>query len=136
MIIYLKTFFRITLLLLTFFYISPAYCQSKIHIGVIHDHIAKAELTAIEKVLKNKHLNYEIIVSHKQDGFENVKRFTHIWYHRTDTVDFDKKEISLGTRLIQYVKNGGNIFLSMESVPLLNKWHIESNPIQYDRCIN
>ncbi len=131
---YSKTFFSIfNFSLLTFLCGFNTYCQSRINIGLINYHINKEELAGIEKVLKNKHLNYEVILPGIDNSFTYLKRFTHLWYHRTDTVSFDNKEINLRAALIEFVKSGGNLFLSMESVPLLNKWGIESKTIQVEQ---
>ncbi len=67
------------------------------------------------------------------NGFTKLERFKHLWYHRTDTVSFDNKEINMRAALVEFVKGGGNLFLSMESVPLLNRWGIESNSIQLEQ---
>lgn len=127
----LKFFFiRILSTVLIFSAMPYSYSQSPMHIGLLDSHIEKQELSAVENILKSKHISHELISSTSKSASESLNRFTHIWYHRTDTLDFDAQETSLGSKLIKYVQNGGTLFLSMEAVPLLNKWHIESNPIQ------
>ena len=101
------------------------------HIAIIKDHISKGELSAIENLMKSeKDWAYSLIEIKKISNKKSLKNFTHIWYHRTDTTPFDKDETFAGRAIKKYVHSGGNLFLSMESVPLLNQWEIEKTPYQ------
>ncbi|HEX2847201.1 MAG TPA: GH116 family glycosyl hydrolase [Chitinophagaceae bacterium] len=101
--------------------------KKKIHIGVVNNHVDKKEFAAMLNLLKKStNLDYEILDLRKGIATTGLKRFTHIWYHRTDTTDFDQQELKAGGPIKKFVEAGGNLFLSMESVALLNRWGIET----------
>lgn len=64
-----------------------------------------------------------------KDNISN-KDFTHIWIHQLGKNNVDYKDERTGEALRTFVKNGGNLILSMDAVRLLNDWGIEKNPFQ------
>ena len=111
---------------------SPTPRKHAIRIALVSSHIDKAELSAIEKLLQSKRdLAYKLINLTEIKNDKSLSQFTHIWYHRTDTVSFDKDEIAAGLAIKKFVQAGGNLFLSMESVSLLNPWGIEKTNFQF-----
>lgn len=110
---------------------GPAQNGKGIRIGLITDHVDRAELLAMEKGLKEKSLGFTLISLKDLNKAADLEKFTHLWYHRTDTVALEANETRVGDLIRDYVRRGGNVFLSMESVPLLNDWKIESHPVQF-----
>ncbi len=112
--------------------VLPAYAQNSGHrIALITDHIDKKELAAVKLLLDgNSRLTYEEINFDMIQREGIPKRFSQLWYHRTDTTAFDKREIAAGAPISSFVRNGGHVFLSMEAVGLLNSWKIEHVPFQ------
>ncbi len=107
---------------------------SKIRIALVSNHIEKGELAAIEKLLQSeKDWTYAVIDLKEIKSEKAFNNFTHIWYHRTDTGSFDKNEVAAGVAIKKFVQAGGNLFLSMESVPLLNQWKIETTAFQFKK---
>lgn len=102
-----------------------------IRVGVIVDHCAPGEQAALQKMLSgSKELSFQMVKASGLQKAGALQRFTHVWYHRTDTTAFEAAELALGPLLRQYVQGGGHLFLSMESVPLLNRWGIEKTPFE------
>lgn len=98
----------------------------KIHIAVVNSHVGGAEFSAMLKILRgNRNWSFDIVDLDRIGLADGLKKFTHLWYHRTDTTAFEQKEINAGPAIKQFVEEGGNLFLSMESVALLNAWGIE-----------
>src|SRR5262245_6796320 len=115
--------------LLTLFATASAQ-QSRLRIAVIDAHIDKAEMAALKKGAGNwKDLSFKLLAPADLLKAGVLQQFTHVWYHRTDTGAFDRTEKMIGTPIKQFVRNGGNLFLSMEAMPLLNEWGIEQAPI-------
>jgi hypothetical protein len=103
-----------------------------IRIALVSNHIDKEELFAITKLLSAQRDWSITLVSLAKIKKENsLNGFTHLWYHRTDTTVFDGEEFAVGLPIKEFVRKGGNLFLSMESVPLLNHWGIEQNTFQF-----
>lgn len=114
-------------------FVCTAFTASgqSIRIGVLADHCAPGELAALQKVLAGSHgLSYQVVKARDLQAAGALQPFTHVWYHRTDTTAFDASELALGPLLRQYVQGGGHLFLSMESVPLLNRWGIEKTTFE------
>ena len=110
---------------------QKAVTTPSIRIALVNDHISTNELNAVKKVLDTKkEWSYRLIDLKDIAAGKPVSQYTHIWYHRTDTVAFDRYELQAGAAIKKFVNAGGNLFLSMESVPLLNKWGIEKTPFQ------
>lgn len=53
-------------------------------------------------------------------------------YHRVDSSAFCREEIDMKDPLLAYVRGGGNLYLSMEGVRLLNSWGVESTPVSVE----
>ena len=102
--------------------------QAQVNIALIADHIDKQELAAVQKVLDKKFLTYQVLSLQDIQKTNRLKSFTHAWYHRTDTAGFDAQELQAAKLMKSFVSNGGHLFMTMESVPLLNEWGIESTP--------
>ncbi|MEO8109465.1 MAG: GH116 family glycosyl hydrolase [Ginsengibacter sp.] len=110
---------------------QPPANKAAIRIAIVSDHIDKGELSAIEKLLQSETgWTYDLLSIKEIRNKKALNGFTHIWYHRTDTAAFDKDEIAAGTIIANFVRAGGDLFLSMEAVPLLNSWGIEKAPFQ------
>lgn len=108
--------------------------QGNIRIAIISDHLDKDELQAMERSLRfSKGLQYSVVDLDELNKPKALSAFTHVWYHRTDTTAFTSVEMNAGNYLKKFVAAGGNLFLSMESVPLLNHWKIESTQIEMQR---
>jgi hypothetical protein len=102
-----------------------------IRIALVTNHINTGELHAVKKWLDaKKDWSYQLIDLKNIAAGKSIRPFTHIWYHRTDTAAFDQYELAAGAAIKKFVSAGGNLFLSMESVPLLNSWGIEKTPFQ------
>ncbi len=62
-----------------------------IRIALVSNHIEEQELLAIEKLLQSKtNWTYTLRDLKEIKNEDLFNRFTHIWYHRTDTVPFEK----------------------------------------------
>ena len=103
--------------------------QRPIRIGLIDAHLDANEKAAIIKGWQDVKDGQLKLVS-LADLPSSINSFTHIWYHRTDTIPLDATEKKIGNTIKQFVNNGGNLFLSMESLPLLNEWNIEPEKFQ------
>ena len=102
-----------------------------IRIALVNNHLNTGEFNAVKKLLDTKkEWSYQLIDLKDIAAGKSIRQYTHIWYHRTDTVPFDRYELSVGAAIKKFVNAGGNLFLSMESVPLLNRWGIEKTPFQ------
>lgn len=121
--------------LYVFLLILPGFLHAQqIRVGIISDHLAPGELKEMKAMLsKDKSITFSETTFSELSARKKRNSFTHIWYHRTDTLPFDKAEKDAGKWVRDYVSKGGNVFLSMESVPLLNTWKIEAQPFQLGR---
>ncbi len=104
--------------------------QPPIRIALIDAHLDASEKAAIVKGWKSQKLGQLKLVS-LAELTSAINGFTHVWYHRTDTSALDAAEKKVGETIKRFVSNGGNLFLSMESVPLLNEWNIEHEKLQF-----
>ncbi len=105
--------------------------KPSIRIALVSNHIEKKELIAIEKLLQSEtSWTYSLVDLKEIKSKKALIGFTHIWYHRTDTLAFDKNEIAAGISITNFVWGGGNLFLSMEAVSLLNRWGIEETTVE------
>lgn len=96
-------------------------------IGLIMD-VPEEELQAVRKFLAGKKSaeSFELIESDIKKGDIESLDLTHIWIHQ-----FSKNNNSSIENSIKYfVKNGGNLILSMEAMHLLNTWGIEKNTLE------
>lgn len=108
--------------------------QRPLRIALVDTHIGAAEINAIKKGWVNrKDLVFSLISPANLQKPNALRGFTHLWYHRTDTGAFDASEKKMGEIIKQFVSNGGNLFLSMEAVPLLNEWGIETATIGFQQ---
>ena len=132
-----KGFFTLVCALVTFQgFTQLAQSNSKaIKIAIIADHVNSNELHAMERSLDaSKSLPYAVIALKDIRNEKALKGFSHLWYHRTDTTALTAEEIKAGKWIKKFVAKGGNVFLSMESVPLLNAWKIEQAKIDMQRA--
>ncbi|RYZ50922.1 MAG: hypothetical protein EOP49_12910, partial [Sphingobacteriales bacterium] len=104
--------------------------QRPIKIALLNTHISAEELNAIRAGWKQMGEGELKTVSFA-DLASSTSGFTHVWYHRTDTAAIDAEEKKAGELFRRFVNNGGNLFLSMEAMPLLNEWNIEPAKIQF-----
>jgi glycogen debranching enzyme len=112
---------------------APAKAQhNQLRIAIIDSHTDALEMAAIKKGFENwKGAAIKLVSPAALHQPKALLDFTHIWYHRTDTAAFDAAEKTMGEAIRQFVRNGGNLFLSMEAVPLLNEWNIEPATIDF-----
>src|SRR6476469_7270772 len=112
-----------------FFTVSLNVLQAQpIRIAIVKDHCDPAELSVMAQMLKkNKQFSIQQVSLTDLINSTALHHFNQVWYHRTDTSDLTVSEKALGASIKTFVKDGGNVFLSMEEVPLLNDWEIEPN---------
>lgn len=118
------------LLVVGLLFIFVQAVSQKLNVGLIREHCDKSEIEAIYKDFSNNTKLSIKPISIQAISAETLKGLAAVWYHRTDTGDFTPEEIEAGSVLRNFVKSGGALFLSMESLGLLNKWGIESKPVQ------
>ncbi len=108
--------------------------QRPSRIGLIDAHIDRAEMTAIREGIRNmKGASLRTLTPTMIQSSQVLRGITHLWYHRTDTAAFDKDEKMMGEAIKRYVREGGNLFLSMEAAALLNEWGIETSKFELRR---
>jgi glycogen debranching enzyme len=124
-----------SILTICFFIVSLNVLQAQpIRIAIVKDHCALAELSVMTQMLgKNKQFSIQQVSLSDLQKSSALHHFNQVWYHRTDTADLTVFEKALGASIKAFVKGGGNVFLSMEAVPLLNDWGIEPNAFQLQR---
>lgn len=104
---------------------SSAQSNRPISIGLITTGTETGEAAAAHRFLqqqqdfRSRTLSYEDL-----RGGTGV---THIWIHRISEKPATRQEVAAGTALKDFVRNGGNLILSMDAVRLLNDWGIEKN---------
>jgi glycogen debranching enzyme len=103
--------------------------QPSLRVALVDGHISREELSAIKSGW-GKTRNEQLSVVKLSKLPASLHQLTHVWYHRTDTTAFDSVEKTIGESIKAFVKSGGTLFLSMESVPLLNEWGIEPVRVQ------
>ena len=92
-------------------------------IGLIMD-VPEAEAKAVHEFLGNQEALKSTILN-KDVDLESLD-LTHIWIHQ-----FSKnKQSAMEASIKKFVKNGGNLILSMEAMHLLNTWGIEKNNLE------
>ncbi len=79
-----------------------------------------------QKDISVVNLNYESLID---KSFKNL-RVTHIWIHNLSPITNSKQVIEAGNAIKAFVKDGGNLILSMDAVGLLNAWGIEKNILE------
>ncbi|WP_431213489.1 amylo-alpha-1,6-glucosidase [Puia sp. P3] len=102
------------------------YAGSSPLIGVFGDHINAAELAALRGVLTERGWQSEVLHWNSLPSPAALRRYSALWYHRTDTAAADAAETGATRQITAYVRDGGHLLLTMEAVPLLNAWHMES----------
>lgn len=121
-------------LLAVLFFVNNAIAQKKspIKVGWINEHVSKEESEAIEKYLSEKKDGDYVPLSFSQlkKSFLDNEQITHIWWLRDDTGPPSAEELQAGPLLINFVKAGGHLVLSMEAVRLLHGWGIEKNKVE------
>jgi len=104
----------------------------KINIAVVGDIMPKQELDNIVSVLKTFNNTTYAVISVKDLNQSILNKFTHVWFHKTKANEPTNAEISCEKAIVEYVRNGGSLFLSREAVLLLNTWHIEKQKLQVE----
>ena len=100
--------------------------QTQIKIALVGELMSTQEVGKIETLLKTFPNTTYNIISLKEINQTKLKNFTHLWIHKTNINTPSADEINAGNSIKEFVKNGGNLFLSREAVTLLNTWQIES----------
>ncbi|HEY0899923.1 MAG TPA: GH116 family glycosyl hydrolase [Sphingobacteriaceae bacterium] len=105
---------------------------SDLRIGLVNAGSAPEEIAAASKFL-----SAQPGIQSRTLSIENLRRntlrnsgLTHIWIHKIATEPHSRAEIAAGTALKEFVRQGGNLILSMDAVSLLNKWGIEKNTFE------
>ncbi|MGZ3839182.1 MAG: amylo-alpha-1,6-glucosidase [Flavisolibacter sp.] len=122
-----KTF--LSVFCLTFF--LHTLSAQTIRVAVVTDHCDPRELSGMLDLFQ-KDARFSIRKIQLKELLKPfaLSPYTHLWYQRTDTTGFTPEEKEVGKVLKAFVNRGGNVFLSMEAVPLLHEWEIEPNPFQ------
>jgi glycogen debranching enzyme len=131
----MKKYFTISiflLLLLPIALLAQTKLQPPIKIALVGDLMPQTELGKIETLLKTFPNTTYSIVSIKDLDQVKLKNFTHLWIHKTIVNTPSQDEINSGKTITEFVKNGGNLFLSREAVTLLNTWQIETQLLQVE----
>ncbi|MBO9561565.1 MAG: hypothetical protein J7621_02280 [Niastella sp.] len=125
---------RIVIIILSFVPLLLQAQPKAQRVALISDHIDPAEKDALLGVLQKVpgYIVQPVTLAQLQQG--PLAGYACIWYHRTDTTAPDAAEKAIASRLSDYVEQGGNLFLGMEAMPLLNTWNWEPAPVtlQYD----
>ncbi|MBS1606153.1 MAG: hypothetical protein JST42_26080 [Bacteroidetes bacterium] len=117
---------RCAAVLFFFLLLGPLRAATVPVIGVFGDHIATAELAAVREVLTARGWRAEVLHWDHLPPAGELRRYTALWYHRTDTARLGEDETGRGEWIRSYVRGGGRLLVTMEAVPLLNAWGIES----------
>src|SRR6476469_9634642 len=116
-----KRFFYAFLFTVVFVSYATTLSAQAIRIAVVSDHCDPQELSAMTAMLQhNPQFSVRKISLRDLSKPAAINAFTHVWYHRTDTTGFTADEKAVGAAIQPFVSKGGNVFLSMEAVPLLN----------------
>lgn len=98
--------------------------------GLITDHCDDRETKAIINKFQKSSIIALTPISISDISKSGVlKPLKALWYHRTDTTDYDVIELNAKKAIRQFIATGGNLFLSMEAFGLLNKWGFETNTV-------
>src|ERR1035437_2277381 len=114
------------LLLLPIALLAQTKPQTQIKIALVGDLMPQTELGKIKTLLKTFPNTTYSVVSLKDLDQAKLKNFTHLWIHKTILNTPSQDEINSGKAITEFVKSGGNLFLSREAVTLLNTWQIEN----------
>lgn len=118
--------------LMPFALLAQTKSQTQIKIALVGELMPKQEVEKIESLLKTFPNTTYSVVSLKDLNQTKLKNFTHIWIHKTIVNTPTQDEVNSGKAITEFVKNGGNLFLSREAVTLLNIWQIEKQPFQVE----
>ena len=101
-------------------------------IGWVTEGMSSDELKAIQAFLANQEKLETVEINAIPLLEERLATgdLTHLWIHRLDTDRAPFKSQKTIDAIKKFVKNGGNLVLSMEAVNLLNDWGIEKNLLE------
>lgn len=89
------------------------------------------EISAVKNFLdKNKNYTYQIFTPKEIiSNPEKLENFDLIWYHRTDTTDFNQQERNKEflSSIKSFVNEGGGLLLTLDAFKFINTLGIESN---------
>lgn len=124
----------ITLLLLNCFLIFGQNNKpsENYKIGLFTPNLSAEETFAVNAFLENQK-DFQTVKLNKDQVYKGSFKklnLTHIWIHKLSDALNSKQEIAMGNAIKEYVKNGGNLIVSMEAVRLLNDWGIEKKPFE------
>jgi glycogen debranching enzyme len=129
-----RSFFFLLLLLLSSAAVFPQSTtpSGRIKIAVLSPDLPAEESRALNTFLQEQKDFKTVKLNYGQLSKESFKRLglTHIWIHKLSPAGNSKQEIAAGNSLKEFVKNGGNLIVSMDAVLLLNHWGIEKNPFE------
>ncbi|MGI8598198.1 MAG: amylo-alpha-1,6-glucosidase [Chitinophagaceae bacterium] len=128
----MKLFLIIILLLSSASVYSQSNKSPSNKIGFISVDLPAEESSSVNAFLDDQKdfsilkLEYETLIK----GSPKDLGLNHIWIHKLSPIVNSKQAIEAGSAIKTFVKNGGNLILSMEAVGLLNDWGIEKNPFE------
>jgi len=101
-----------------------------VKIGFLGNGLQDATISAVKKFLKDKDFDFVDVSSTGFNSPDIFKQgFTHIWVYQMDSEPLIKKK-SISRSIKQYVREGGNLVLSMDAVSLLNALGIEKKTLE------
>lgn len=115
-------------------FVILAGCQTeKTKVGFITNSqlSQSAEIDSAKAFLeRNDNFNVETVAI-KEVTTEKLSanQFDVIWYHREDSSDISSEEKGIASAIKEYVTAGGNLWLTLDGVRLLNSWEIEPQEI-------
>lgn len=132
----LRIFFILSGLLMSGIY--DVFCKEPAKIIIISSsHTSQSEYQALTSMASNGRREFISLEATDIDR-DKLKDADIVVFHRVDSSEFSKDELNLKESLVAYVRNGGNLYLSMEGVRLLNNWGVEPTPItvEYQEAVD
>lgn len=101
-------------------------------LGLMVDGLQADELKAIQEFVVNQQELESVIMNESLLTSESINNLglTHLWIHQLSGNNSSYENSEVGESVKKYVKNGGNLILSMDAVKLLNAWGIEKNTLE------
>lgn len=100
-------------------------------------HTSQNELDALSTMTADpsRELSFVTVGDFRADSHKDADV---VVYHRLDSSAFSREELNLKERILEYVREGGRLYLSMDAVRLLNDWGIESAPlsVEYQEAVD
>lgn len=127
----IKLIIKASLFLTGLFLLVQTGMGQQKRVALISDYIEQEELNSLVALLEKQQNLVVTTVSLREVTAKQLAGYSHLWYHRTDTTRIHASEHAAKARVQQFVKNGGTLLLTMESVPLLNNWGFEDAKLNF-----